>query len=64
MCSTFNFVSPQITGGKGLVKLKKEHILQTFPNIHDLVGSSVFIAVGVLTESGEKECVFFVCLIF
>lgn len=30
---------------------------QTFPNIPDLVGSSIFAVVSVLTDSGEKECV-------
>ncbi|KAM3622581.1 uncharacterized protein V6R79_000678 [Siganus canaliculatus] len=44
----------QITSGTGLVTLKKEHIMQTFPNIHQLVGSSIFVAVGVLTESGSE----------
>ncbi|XP_076583459.1 complement C3-like [Chaetodon auriga] len=44
----------QISSGTGEVKLKREHIMQTFPNIVDLVGSSIFVAVGVLTESGSE----------
>ncbi|XP_073327860.1 complement C3-like isoform X1 [Pagrus major] len=43
-----------INSGIGVVKLKKEHIMHTFPNIHDLLGSSIFVAVGVLTESGSE----------
>nr|XP_046263009.1 complement C3-like [Scatophagus argus] len=43
-----------ITSAEGLVKLKREHITQTFKNIHDLVGSSIFVAVGVMTESGSE----------
>ncbi|XP_041789937.1 complement C3-like [Chelmon rostratus] len=44
----------QITSGNGAVILKREHIVQTFQNILDLVGSSIFVAVGVLTESGSE----------
>uniref|UniRef100_A0A8D0AEL5 NTR domain-containing protein n=1 Tax=Sander lucioperca TaxID=283035 RepID=A0A8D0AEL5_SANLU len=40
--------------GNGVVKLKTEHITQTFPNILDLVGSSIYVAVSVLTESGGE----------
>ncbi|KAM8771711.1 complement C3-like isoform 1-T1 [Acanthopagrus schlegelii] len=43
-----------INRGKGVVTLKKEHIMHSFPNIHDLLGSSIFVAVGVLTESGSE----------
>ncbi|XP_070776593.1 complement C3-like [Enoplosus armatus] len=43
-----------IESGNGVVRLKKEHITQTFPNILDLVGSSIFVAVSVLTESGSE----------
>uniref|UniRef100_A0A3Q4C054 Complement component c3a, duplicate 5 n=1 Tax=Mola mola TaxID=94237 RepID=A0A3Q4C054_MOLML len=42
-----------ITRGSGKVILKREHITQAFPNIHDLVGTSIFVAVTVLTESGS-----------
>ncbi|XP_044045871.1 complement C3-like isoform X1 [Siniperca chuatsi] len=44
-----------IQRSNGVVTLKKEHITQPFKNILDLVGSSIFVAVGVLTESGKKE---------
>ncbi|XP_059191692.1 complement C3-like [Centropristis striata] len=44
----------QIKRGVGVIKLKKEHIIQTFPNIIDLVGSSIFVAAGVLTETGSE----------
>nr|XP_033478955.1 complement C3-like isoform X1 [Epinephelus lanceolatus]XP_033478956.1 complement C3-like isoform X2 [Epinephelus lanceolatus] len=43
-----------ITNGEGKVILKKEYITQTFPNIFDLVGSSIYVAAGVLTESGSE----------
>uniref|UniRef100_A0A8C9XEC5 Uncharacterized protein n=1 Tax=Sander lucioperca TaxID=283035 RepID=A0A8C9XEC5_SANLU len=44
----------QVKGGIGVVKLKREHITQTFPNILELVGSSIYVAVSVLTESGGE----------
>ncbi|XP_063333362.1 complement C3-like [Pelmatolapia mariae] len=44
----------QIDEGEGTVKLKKEHIAQTFPNINDLEGNFIFAAVSVLTESGSE----------
>ncbi|XP_058496249.1 complement C3-like isoform X3 [Solea solea] len=40
--------------GAGVAKLKREHITQTFQNIDQLVGSSIFVAVSVLTESGSE----------
>ncbi|KAF3687376.1 Complement C3 Complement C3 beta chain Complement C3 alpha chain [Channa argus] len=43
-----------IERGEGVVKLKKEHITQTYQNILSLVGSSIFVAVSVLTESGSE----------
>ncbi|XP_044045872.1 complement C3-like isoform X2 [Siniperca chuatsi] len=43
-----------IQRSNGVVTLKKEHITQPFKNILDLVGSSIFVAVGVLTESGSE----------
>uniref|UniRef100_A0A3Q2VXJ6 Macroglobulin domain-containing protein n=1 Tax=Haplochromis burtoni TaxID=8153 RepID=A0A3Q2VXJ6_HAPBU len=43
-----------IENGVGTVTLKKEHIKQTFENISSLVGSSIFAAVNVLTDSGKK----------
>uniref|UniRef100_A0A671YLG7 Complement C3-like n=1 Tax=Sparus aurata TaxID=8175 RepID=A0A671YLG7_SPAAU len=44
----------QIARGIGVVTLKREHITQTFKNINGLVGSSIFIAVSVMTESGSE----------
>ncbi|CAI5679592.1 unnamed protein product [Oreochromis niloticus] len=43
-----------IDEGEGTVKLKKEHIAQSFPNINDLEGNFIFAAVSVLTESGSE----------
>uniref|UniRef100_A0A669AWG8 Uncharacterized protein n=1 Tax=Oreochromis niloticus TaxID=8128 RepID=A0A669AWG8_ORENI len=44
----------QIDEGEGTVKLKKEHIALSFPNINDLEGNFIFAAVSVLTESGSE----------
>lgn len=35
--------------------LRREHIIETFPNILELVGSSIYVAVSVQTESGQYE---------
>uniref|UniRef100_A0A3Q3IVX9 Anaphylatoxin-like domain-containing protein n=2 Tax=Monopterus albus TaxID=43700 RepID=A0A3Q3IVX9_MONAL len=43
-----------IEKGEGVVKLKREHITETFQNILDLVGCSIFAAVSVLTDSGSE----------
>ncbi|XP_075320390.1 complement C3-like [Odontesthes bonariensis] len=43
-----------IVGGNVEVTLKKETITQTFPNVLDLVGSSIYASVSVLTESGGE----------
>ncbi|XP_028435544.1 complement C3 [Perca flavescens] len=43
----------QIENGNGEVTLKREHITQTY-NITKLVGSSMYVAVSVLTESGGE----------
>ncbi|KAM7418856.1 hypothetical protein PAMA_016130 [Pampus argenteus] len=43
-----------IVRGAGEVTLKREHITQTFPNIIELVGKHIFVAVSVLTESGSE----------
>ncbi|XP_029008693.1 complement C3-like [Betta splendens] len=43
-----------IENGNGAVTLRREHITQTFPNILDLVGSSIFVAVSVLTDNGGE----------
>uniref|UniRef100_A0A8C9YTS7 Complement C3-like n=1 Tax=Sander lucioperca TaxID=283035 RepID=A0A8C9YTS7_SANLU len=44
----------QIAKGIGEVTLKREHITQTYPDISELVGSSIYVAVSVLTESGGE----------
>uniref|UniRef100_A0A671YCB2 NTR domain-containing protein n=1 Tax=Sparus aurata TaxID=8175 RepID=A0A671YCB2_SPAAU len=44
----------QIAKGDGQVTLKREHITETFQNILDLVGSSIYVSVSVLTESGSE----------
>ncbi|XP_073327868.1 complement C3-like isoform X2 [Pagrus major] len=44
----------QIARSMGVVSLRREHITQTFQSIDDLVGSSIFVAVSVLTESGGE----------
>ncbi|XP_074534541.1 complement C3-like [Halichoeres trimaculatus] len=44
----------QINKGEGEVTLKREHITQAVNNIDGLVGSSIFVAVSVLTESGSE----------
>ncbi|CAJ1053159.1 complement C3 [Xyrichtys novacula] len=43
-----------IQRGAGVVTLKREHITQSINNIHELVGSSLFVSVSVLTESGSE----------
>ncbi|KAK9519701.1 hypothetical protein VZT92_022411 [Zoarces viviparus] len=44
----------QVERGNGAVTLKKEHITRTFPSIAELVGTSIFVAVSVMTESGSE----------
>ncbi|XP_070846544.1 complement C3-like [Chaetodon trifascialis] len=44
----------QIKEGSGVVKLKRQHITDTFQNILKLVGSSIFVSVSVLTEGGSE----------
>ena len=43
----------QIRDGKGKAVLKKDQITQTFKNINELVGSSLYVSVSVLTETGK-----------
>ncbi|XP_053713564.1 complement C3-like [Synchiropus splendidus] len=43
----------QIEKGKGTVTLKREHITQMFPNIQELEGKSIVVAVRVLTSTGS-----------
>uniref|UniRef100_A0A672IPP5 Complement component c3a, duplicate 5 n=1 Tax=Salarias fasciatus TaxID=181472 RepID=A0A672IPP5_SALFA len=40
--------------GEGEAILKSEHITQVFPDIQELIGSSIFVSVSVLTESGSE----------
>ncbi|KAL1281259.1 hypothetical protein QQF64_000062 [Cirrhinus molitorella] len=44
----------QILDGTGTAELKRKHILQTFPNIMQLVGQPLYVTVSVLTESGSE----------
>ncbi|XP_076142218.1 complement C3-like isoform X1 [Alosa pseudoharengus] len=44
----------EIRDGKGKAVLTKEHITKTFPNINELVGSSLYVSVSVLTETGSE----------
>ncbi|KAM9769654.1 complement C3-like [Menidia menidia] len=43
-----------INRGKGSAILRKVDITQTFPNINELVGKSIYVTVNVLTESGGE----------
>ncbi|KAM3623280.1 uncharacterized protein V6R79_009498 [Siganus canaliculatus] len=43
-----------IKDGRGDATLKIEHITNTFPNINELVGTNIYVAVSVLTESGSE----------
>ncbi|PWA14974.1 hypothetical protein CCH79_00014289 [Gambusia affinis] len=43
-----------IEEGEGVVTLKREHVAQTFENFTDLMGSSIFVAVSVLTSDGSE----------
>ncbi|XP_076845464.1 complement C3-like isoform X2 [Brachyhypopomus gauderio] len=44
----------KITDGEGNAKLTKAMIHKTFPDIHKLVGSSLYISVSVLTDTGSE----------
>ncbi|XP_061577004.1 complement C3-like isoform X2 [Cololabis saira] len=43
-----------IEEGEGAMTLKRQHITQIFENITDLVGSSIFLIVTVLTDNGSE----------
>uniref|UniRef100_A0A673AC78 Complement C3-like n=1 Tax=Sphaeramia orbicularis TaxID=375764 RepID=A0A673AC78_9TELE len=43
-----------VNGGTGQVTLKRDHITQTVQDITTLVGSSIFVSVSVLTQSGSE----------
>ncbi|KTF81588.1 hypothetical protein cypCar_00030778 [Cyprinus carpio] len=44
----------QISDGEANAKLTKEMILQTFPDINQLVGRSIYISVSVLSDTGSE----------
>uniref|UniRef100_A0A8B9JQ87 Complement component c3a, duplicate 1 n=1 Tax=Astyanax mexicanus TaxID=7994 RepID=A0A8B9JQ87_ASTMX len=43
-----------ITEGEGKAELTREMILKTFKSVEELVGSSLYISVSVLTEAGSE----------
>ncbi|KAF5890919.1 complement C3-like, partial [Clarias magur] len=43
-----------ITKGEGTAELKREQICQTFPDIKEIIGHTLYISVSVLTESGSE----------
>ncbi|KAL7845332.1 hypothetical protein AOLI_G00235240 [Acnodon oligacanthus] len=43
-----------ISKGQGEAVLKRNHILQTFPNIEELVGKTMYVSVSVLTDTGSE----------
>ncbi|XP_070768765.1 complement C3-like [Enoplosus armatus] len=49
-----SLVRVPIESGNGVATLKKEHITQTFPNIHTLLEHSIYVVVSVLTASGSE----------
>uniref|UniRef100_A0A671NWX9 Complement C3-like n=1 Tax=Sinocyclocheilus anshuiensis TaxID=1608454 RepID=A0A671NWX9_9TELE len=44
----------QIVTGKGTAELTNQMITDTFPNINQLVGRSIYVSVSLLTESGSE----------
>ena len=48
----------QIRDGKGTAVLKKDQITRTFKNINELVGSSLYVSVSVLTETGKHLSIY------
>ncbi|XP_067296789.1 complement C3-like [Pseudorasbora parva] len=44
----------KIWDGSGTAELKRRHILESFPNIMQLVGKSLYVTVSLLTESGSE----------
>uniref|UniRef100_A0A672Q7I7 Complement C3-like n=1 Tax=Sinocyclocheilus grahami TaxID=75366 RepID=A0A672Q7I7_SINGR len=44
----------QIVKGKGIAELTNQMITETFPNINQLVGRSIYVSVSLLTESGSE----------
>ncbi|KAL4604952.1 complement C3 [Arapaima gigas] len=43
-----------IVEGKGTATLRREHILQISPNIHQLLGLPIYVTVNVLTSTGTE----------
>ncbi|XP_053333009.1 complement C3-like [Clarias gariepinus] len=43
-----------IANGEGRARLTRDMIQHTYPNIHDLIGSSLYISISVLTETGSE----------
>uniref|UniRef100_A0A4W4GUP5 Anaphylatoxin-like domain-containing protein n=1 Tax=Electrophorus electricus TaxID=8005 RepID=A0A4W4GUP5_ELEEL len=50
----------QITNGEGDATLTKAMIQKTFPDFHKLVGSSIYISVSVLTDTGKSHTAVYV----
>uniref|UniRef100_A0A673LIZ4 NTR domain-containing protein n=1 Tax=Sinocyclocheilus rhinocerous TaxID=307959 RepID=A0A673LIZ4_9TELE len=44
----------QIVKGEGTAELTSQMITETFPNINQLVGRSIYVSVSLLTESGSE----------
>ncbi|XP_026067984.1 complement C3 [Carassius auratus] len=44
----------QIMKGEGTAELTNDMITETFPNINQLVGRSIYVSVSLLTESGSE----------
>ncbi|XP_059409017.1 complement C3-like isoform X1 [Carassius carassius] len=44
----------QIIKGEGTAELTNQMITETFPNINQLVGRSIYVSVSLLTESGSE----------
>ncbi|XP_053471313.1 complement C3 [Ictalurus furcatus] len=43
-----------IRAGEGTAVLTREEILQTFPDIHQIIGDTLYISVSVLTDTGSE----------
>ncbi|KAM9769651.1 complement C3-like [Menidia menidia] len=44
----------RLSRGEGTATLRKADILKTFKNINELVGSSIYVAVSLLTQTGSE----------
>ncbi|KAA0721775.1 Complement C3 [Triplophysa tibetana] len=54
LCNMEITLKPKIEEGKGSADLTRDMITQTFPNILQLVGKSLFVSVSVLTVTGSE----------